>query len=396
MGMALTRCTVPAAGKPTFELGDDEMEIGIGIHGEPGRERQKLERRRDRRDAAGPDPRRPAVHVGRPRARVRQRHGRHAAHRALRRLRQGRRMLLAERGHRRSSATSSAATSPRSRWPAARSRLLKLDDEMIRLWDAPVHTAGAALGRLSGEHRSRAGERRRDGSARFAAAAARRRTRRADRARLGDRRRRPRHQHGPRHAAVVAKLDAGPAGRRSRPLLKRVGMTLISTVGGAGGPALRDALPAARHGVRRRRHGHARGTGRRASTRASRACRPAARPSSATRRWSTPCCRPSTPRRGARRRSGLRRGARPRPPTRRPTGASATIPLVARKGRASYLGERSAGHQDPGRHLQRDPARVAARRGAWALTQSSTRKEGAIDGASTSARSTRARPAPAA
>src|SRR3984893_4615986 len=42
MGMALTSCTVPAAGKPTFELGEDEMEIGIGIHGEPGRRRVKL------------------------------------------------------------------------------------------------------------------------------------------------------------------------------------------------------------------------------------------------------------------------------------------------------------------------------------------------------------------
>lgn len=42
MGMALTSCTVPAAGKPTFELGEDEMEIGIGIHGEPGRERMPL------------------------------------------------------------------------------------------------------------------------------------------------------------------------------------------------------------------------------------------------------------------------------------------------------------------------------------------------------------------
>src|SRR5256714_2742154 len=42
MGMALTSCTVPAAGKPTFELADDEMEIGIGIHGEPGRQRMKL------------------------------------------------------------------------------------------------------------------------------------------------------------------------------------------------------------------------------------------------------------------------------------------------------------------------------------------------------------------
>ena len=42
MGMALTSCTVPAAGKPTFDLPDDEMEIGIGIHGEPGRTRMKL------------------------------------------------------------------------------------------------------------------------------------------------------------------------------------------------------------------------------------------------------------------------------------------------------------------------------------------------------------------
>jgi phosphoenolpyruvate---glycerone phosphotransferase subunit DhaK len=42
MGIALTPCTVPTAGKPTFELGEDEMEIGIGIHGEPGRRRAKL------------------------------------------------------------------------------------------------------------------------------------------------------------------------------------------------------------------------------------------------------------------------------------------------------------------------------------------------------------------
>jgi dihydroxyacetone kinase-like protein len=39
LGVALTSCTVPAAGKPTFELGESEIEMGIGIHGEPGRER---------------------------------------------------------------------------------------------------------------------------------------------------------------------------------------------------------------------------------------------------------------------------------------------------------------------------------------------------------------------
>jgi phosphoenolpyruvate---glycerone phosphotransferase subunit DhaK len=42
MGMALTSCTPPAKGSPLFELGDDEMEIGVGIHGEPGRRREKL------------------------------------------------------------------------------------------------------------------------------------------------------------------------------------------------------------------------------------------------------------------------------------------------------------------------------------------------------------------
>ncbi|MEO7373420.1 MAG: dihydroxyacetone kinase subunit DhaK [Terrimesophilobacter sp.] len=42
MGMALTSCTVPAAGKPTFDLPENEMEIGIGIHGEPGRHREPL------------------------------------------------------------------------------------------------------------------------------------------------------------------------------------------------------------------------------------------------------------------------------------------------------------------------------------------------------------------
>jgi len=42
MGIALTSCTVPAAGKPTFEIGEDEMEFGVGIHGEPGRKRTKI------------------------------------------------------------------------------------------------------------------------------------------------------------------------------------------------------------------------------------------------------------------------------------------------------------------------------------------------------------------
>ena len=42
MGVAFSSCIVPAAGKPTFELGVDEMEFGVGIHGEPGRRRDKI------------------------------------------------------------------------------------------------------------------------------------------------------------------------------------------------------------------------------------------------------------------------------------------------------------------------------------------------------------------
>jgi dihydroxyacetone kinase-like protein len=43
MGMALTSCTTPAKGSPTFQLGEDEIEVGIGIHGEPGRQRLPIE-----------------------------------------------------------------------------------------------------------------------------------------------------------------------------------------------------------------------------------------------------------------------------------------------------------------------------------------------------------------
>jgi dihydroxyacetone kinase-like protein len=42
MGMALTACVTPGSGEPSFELGEDEMEIGIGIHGEPGRFREPI------------------------------------------------------------------------------------------------------------------------------------------------------------------------------------------------------------------------------------------------------------------------------------------------------------------------------------------------------------------
>jgi dihydroxyacetone kinase-like protein len=42
MGVAFTSCTVPAAGRPTFDIGPDDIEMGVGIHGEPGRRRERF------------------------------------------------------------------------------------------------------------------------------------------------------------------------------------------------------------------------------------------------------------------------------------------------------------------------------------------------------------------
>lgn len=47
MGMSLTPCTIPAAGKPSFELSEDEVEVGLGIHGEPGTHREKIKPAKD-------------------------------------------------------------------------------------------------------------------------------------------------------------------------------------------------------------------------------------------------------------------------------------------------------------------------------------------------------------
>ena len=146
MGMALTSCTVPHAGEPTFELGDDEMEIGIGIHGEPGRQRMKLEPADDIvarllgpiiEDLPFGEGDRTLLFVngmgGTPLIEL------YVAYRAAH-------DLLAERG----------ITVERQlvgNWitslemAGASITLLKLDDEMIELWDAPVHTPALRRGR---------------------------------------------------------------------------------------------------------------------------------------------------------------------------------------------------------------------------------------------------------
>jgi dihydroxyacetone kinase-like protein len=145
MGMALTSCTVPAAGKPTFELGDDEMEIGIGIHGEPGRERMQLEPARDivRRLAEPILEDLPFNSGDRVLAFVNSMGGTpllelYVVYNELRELLAGHGVEVAR------SLIGPYITS--LEMAGCSITLLRMDDEMIRLWDAPVHTAGLRWG----------------------------------------------------------------------------------------------------------------------------------------------------------------------------------------------------------------------------------------------------------
>ena len=119
-GVALSSCIPPAAGQPIFDLPPGEMEVGIGIHGEPGRRREALGTAAQIADLmVEAVVERPRARRGRRGAAVRERHGRHAAARALPALRRGRaRAARARAGARRGG--SSARTSRRSRWPARR------------------------------------------------------------------------------------------------------------------------------------------------------------------------------------------------------------------------------------------------------------------------------------
>ncbi|MFN8231980.1 MAG: dihydroxyacetone kinase subunit DhaK [Actinomycetota bacterium] len=145
MGMALTSCTVPAAGKPTFELGEDEMEIGIGIHGEPGRERMKLKTASEIVDmmataivddlpfGAGD---RVLAFVngmgGTPLIEL------YVIYDALNRFLQGRNVTIAR------NLIGSYITS--LEMAGCSITLLKLSDDLVSLWDAPVKTAGLRWG----------------------------------------------------------------------------------------------------------------------------------------------------------------------------------------------------------------------------------------------------------
>jgi len=145
MGMALTSCTVPAAGKPTFDLGDDEMEIGIGIHGEPGRERMQLEPARDivRRLAEPILEDLPYSSGDRVLAFVNSMGGTpllelYLVYNELRELLAGQGVEVAR------SLIGPYITS--LEMAGCSITLLRVDDELIRLWDAPVHTPGLRWG----------------------------------------------------------------------------------------------------------------------------------------------------------------------------------------------------------------------------------------------------------
>jgi phosphoenolpyruvate---glycerone phosphotransferase subunit DhaK len=140
MGVALTSCTVPAAGRPTFELGEDEMEMGVGIHGEPGRKRVKLARA----DAIAEEmigaicqsiePKRgqPVLLLvngfgGTPLMEL------YLMYEAARQQCQARGLEIAR------SLVGNYTTS--LEMAGCSLTLTRLDDELTRLWDAPVHTA---------------------------------------------------------------------------------------------------------------------------------------------------------------------------------------------------------------------------------------------------------------
>ena len=146
MGVALTPCVVPHAGEPSFTLADDEIEIGIGIHGEPGRERIKLEpadRIVDRllgpilEDLPFASGDKVLLFVngmgGTPLIEL---------YIVFRRAAE----VLAERGIEVSrSLVGNFVTSLEMQ--GASISVLKLDDEMTTLWDAPVQTAALRWGR---------------------------------------------------------------------------------------------------------------------------------------------------------------------------------------------------------------------------------------------------------
>ncbi|BDZ43964.1 hypothetical protein GCM10025865_32630 [Paraoerskovia sediminicola] len=140
MGVALTACTVPHVGRPSFDLADDEIEIGIGIHGEPGRHRrpmgtadeitdQLLDPVAEDLDLAQGDEVLLFVNGmgGTPESEL------YVVYRRARASLEARGVTVTR------SLVGSYVTS--LEMAGASLTVLRLDDELTSLWDAPVHTA---------------------------------------------------------------------------------------------------------------------------------------------------------------------------------------------------------------------------------------------------------------
>jgi dihydroxyacetone kinase-like protein len=145
MGMALTSCTVPAAGKPTFEINDNEMEIGIGIHGEPGRQRMPLRTAREivemMVDAVVSDL--PFKRGDRLIAMVNGMGGSplmelYLVYNELHKICNGKGLIIARR------LVGNFITS--LEMAGCSITLMKADDELLQLWDAPVNTPALRWG----------------------------------------------------------------------------------------------------------------------------------------------------------------------------------------------------------------------------------------------------------
>ncbi len=145
MGIALTSCTVPDAGKPTFEISDNEMEIGIGIHGEPGRRRIQVKTAQEivgmMAEAVISDL--PFKSGDRLVAMVNGMGGSplmelYLVYNELNEICKGKGLSIARR------LVGNFITS--LEMAGCSITLVKADDELLQLWDAPVHTAALRWG----------------------------------------------------------------------------------------------------------------------------------------------------------------------------------------------------------------------------------------------------------
>ena len=317
-GVALSSCIPPAAGKPIFDLPAGEIEVGIGIHGEPGRRREALgDARAQMADvmveavvsdlgAARGAKVLPFVNGmgGTPLLELYLLYG--EIERGLKA--HGLEPVREPRG----------AYITSLEMAGASLTLLELDDELTAAVGCSRPHRRAALGGVSADgYADRRGPR---AVSRRLDERIRRRHRGGgrspDAAGLGDRRRRPRGQHDARVRAPCSRRwrtsEDGAPGK----LLILAGKTLVSTVGGASGPLWGTALRRAR--ARARRRGEFDGPGARRRARRRARGRPGARRGRAGRQDDGRRARPGggDAARAARGRRRAGRGASPRPPTR--------------------------------------------------------------------------------